>query len=139
MKTFKLGYLALLLSLFLSGCYSYSQIRGNINGVMPVEGTIINYISIGRSNVYIHTADWKMLCSGVILPTYTPNGSFTCDELNGSITLECNNGRVLVGDWVAVDCSQGYGLAHTDHGAIFKFVYFPSGHNYCPEMPTFTD
>jgi hypothetical protein len=124
MKLIKTGYVFLCLALFLlSGC-AHFQVRGMLDDVMPVDGTITSFLLEGYSNIYLHTVDEQMYCSGVMMTTFQPTLSLSCDQEEGSVTLDCNNGRIIVTNWKAAGCNQGSGHGWTDHGAELNFAFF---------------
>jgi hypothetical protein len=128
MRTVKFALLILCLTSFLTGCSHYT-VRGTFqshyNGTTKLNGTLTRFPLEGKSYISMHSLDGKLWCRGVMYWTHVPNLSFSCDEEEGSLTMDCNNERVVVSNWASTGCNQGYGHGYTDHGALFYFDYYP--------------
>jgi hypothetical protein len=133
MKTIKIACLFLAASL-LSSCltapfYPRYHVYGNEDGKRAFTGTMTNDFFDGKMIMTFNSADGRTMCTGPVIASHLPEASFTCDEAEGTMQLECTNYGSLFNEqlslhWKAAGCDKGFGSGASENGDIFHFNYY---------------
>lgn len=114
----------LLLVMGLAGCSVKYKAVGSFDDYNEVfVGEIDHDLLAGSAYIVAETKNSKIRCEGQSYVTHKPAFSFGCAGQRGKAPLSCTDGRKLTIDWVARNCTAGFGEGTDQNGVTFRLLF----------------
>jgi S1-C subfamily serine protease len=117
--------LIVLISVGLLSCTAKYKVVGCFDDYNEVFiGDVTSNLLTGTGHVVAVGKNSKMVCEGDSVVTYIPRGSVGCAGQRGKVFMHCTNGSKFEVDWIARNCTTGYGEGvDKSTGVTFHFVF----------------